>query len=452
MGPQNRWPKIEPRSLEERLIFWAIVGTWGLWLAGLLYIAGAGLGYALLAIQAARILKSARAGATFDLRMPPPAALAWIAGVLAMAVALICAHIDYELGMASLVKSFIGWMKGWALLAVYPLVGAVMSVRPQIVSRATCILGLQTLALIPLFILADIAGLPKDLYLPPWSDLIGTGKEFFEVSLYGYDDSGRARYRFYAPWSTAAAFVASLGLVVAFQERSWAWRIPVVLGTLAVCNMAGSRSSVIVLPAMLVLVAVLGNLWRPATWLAIAVLATASLLFFNDIVELYQDATDAFTAARAASSRVRTALGNIAVHRWWTEAPIFGHGILDRGGHVVERMLIGSHHTWWGILFVKGAVGFLGLALPLAWSFIELTFKAQCDRVARLGLGILVSITLFSMADNIEIIAYLIWPALVFLGIAFRRRVFWPTVGYLGRRRQSPALPEVVVKGFPIAS
>ena len=103
-------------------------------------------------------------------------------------------------------------------------------------------------------------------------------------------------------------------------------------------------------------------------------------------------------------------------------------------------------------LFVKGAVGFLGLALPFAWSFIELTAKAQCDRVARLGLGILVSIMLFSMADNIEIIAYLIWPALVFLGIAFRRRLFWPTVGYLGRRDKSPEPAEMILKGSPIPS
>ena len=449
MGSQNHGSKIEPRTLEERLVYWSIVGTWALWLTGLLYILSAVLGYVLLSILGYRILWPAASDP--EPRMPPPAVLAWIAGTLAMAFALIAAHIDYDLGAASLVKSFVGWIKGWALLAVYPLVGATMSIRPEVVSRATCLLCVQTLLLIPFFILADIAGAPKDLYLPPWAELIGTGNEFFEVSLFGLED-GRARYRFYAPWSTAAAFVASLGLVVALQERSWRWRIAVVLSTIAVCNMAGSRTSVIVLPATLVLVIVLANLWRPSTWLAIAALATASLLMSGELINLYQDATDAFAAARAASSRVRTALGNIAVHRWLTEAPIFGHGILDRGGQVVERMLIGSHHTWWGLLFVKGAVGFLGLALPFAWSFIELTAKAQCDRVARLGLGILVSIMLFSMADNIEIIAYLIWPALVFLGIAFRRRLFWPTVGYLVRRDKSPEPAEMILKGSPIPS
>ena len=52
-----------------------------------------------------------------------------------------------------------------------------------------------------------------------------------------------------------------------------------------------------------------------------------------------------------------------------------------------------------------------------------------------LGLGILLAILIFSFGDNVEIIAYLIWPSLLFLGIAFRRRFFQPSVAYLGGRR-----------------
>ena len=88
---------------------------------------------------------------------------------------------------------------------------------------------------------------------------------------------------------------------------------------------------------------------------------------------------------------MRAALASIAYHRWVTEAPVFGHGIVERGPHLVQYMPIGSHHTWHGLLFVKGAVGFLGLAIPLAWSIVELALKAQADRVARAGLGVMLA-------------------------------------------------------------
>ena len=288
----------------------------------------------------------------------------------------------------------------------------------------------------PIFLLAEMTNAAPTLYVSPLHYLLGTGQEFFEVSLYVMDETtGRARFRFFAPWATAAAFVAGLGLILAFHERSKRWFVFGIAATTIVCILSGSRLSVVALPAILLAVLLMSQLSRPATWLMLAGLATIGLLAFDTVVYAYQDATDAFTAARAASSRVRAALGNIAVHRWWTEAPVFGHGALEPGGHVVQRMLIGSHHTWWGLLFVKGAVGFAALAVPLGWSLVELTIKAQRDRVARIGLGIILAILMFSLGDNVEIIAYLIWPSLVFLGIALRRRIFWPYVAYLGSRR-----------------
>ncbi len=371
----------------------------------------------------------------FELRIPPATAIVWIAGMLALAVALVIAHIDSELGTPTLIKSCFGWMKGWALFAIFPLLGSMLSIRPALITRATGNLALQTLMLIPIFLLAPVVGLPKDLYVSPLSYVLGTGQEFFDVSLYTPEEStGRSRFRFFAPWPTAAAFIAGLGLVLAFHERDLRLRLAGIVVAILACWMAGSRLSIIALPAVIVLSLVLANLSRPAVWLALALVATVTFLGYDDVVHAYQDANDAFNAARADSSRVRATLGNIAVHRWWAEAPLFGHGTLDPGGHAVERMLIGSHHTWWGLLFVKGAVGFIGLAVPLAWSITELTIKAQRDPVARVGLGILLSIVVFSLGDNIEIIAYLIWPSLLFLGTAFRRRLIYPTTPLLGAR------------------
>ena len=135
---------------------------------------------------------------------------------------------------------------------------------------------------------------------------------------------------------------------------------------------------------------------------------------------------DRFNGARAASTRVRKVLGAIALHRWKSEAPIFGHGVVERGPKLVEHMPIGSHHSWYGLLFVKGIVGLLALAIPLAWTVIEMIVKSQSDRVARAALAVTIVIIFYTFGENLEILSYLFWPGLVVIGIAMQRRVFNP--------------------------
>ncbi|MEM6611940.1 MAG: O-antigen ligase domain-containing protein, partial [Cyanobacteria bacterium P01_C01_bin.72] len=128
-----------------------------------------------------------------------------------------------------------------------------------------------------------------------------------------------------------------------------------------------------------------------------------------------------FKAQRAASSRVRAALKEIAFYRAQTEAPIWGHGVLQMGPHVVEFMPIGSHHTWAGLAFVKGMVGFYALAIPMFLGFLFLLFKAQNNRDAATGLAILFILFLYTFGENLEILAYLYWPGLILMGIGFSK-------------------------------
>ena len=421
MGPQQ----IQPDTIEEHLVYRAIVWTWGFWLLGLLYVVGPLVGGALFLIFVARYAGLLPSPKPRPLRVPIGVVL-WIVGMLAMLLALVIGHLDFELGMVKTIKSIFGWAKGWALLALFPLVGAVLFVRPAVLYRATGKLALQTLILVPFFVLAGLAGLPQDLYVSPLQ-FVGPGKEFFDVTLYAIDDTdGRLRWRFFGPWATASAFVASLGLLMALYERVAFWKVVGIVSALAVCWMAGSRSSIIAIPVVLIAVFGISNLRRPQMFVAMAFAAVGLVLMTDFILMLIEDSQSAFNAARAASSRVRAVLNNIGYHRWHTEAFWFGHGVVERGPHLVQFMPIGSHHTWYGLLFVKGIVGFVALAIPLVWSIIELSLKAQCDRVARSALAILLAIGLFSFADNVEIVAYLVWPGLLLIGIGLRRRLFNP--------------------------
>lgn len=428
---------LQPQTLEERIVFWAIVCTWGVWLLGGLYILAPVLGWILAAIAVARHLRSAGRPSP-----RPHRALGcdvWLASAGIMALGLIVGHCDFDLGFDQTLKSFIGWMKGWALMALFLYAGATLSIRPHIVYRATNVLGAQTLVLVPIFLAAALLRMPATLYVSPLEIVGGPGPEFFNVELYGISpDGGGARWRFFAPWAPAAAFIASIAIVFASYDKSIFWKAIGVLSALAVCVMSQSRLALIAVPSVALMSLTLANLKRPMVFALATLVCLAALPFAADLMSFADDTIAQFHNARAASSRVRSILQSIALHRWWTEAPIWGHGIVEKGPHLVEFMKIGSHHTWNGLLYIKGIVGFAALALPLAWSVMEMIAKAQTDRVARVALGVLLTLLLFSFGENLEILIYLFWPGMIIAGIAARRRFVQPYHAFM-RGRRAPA-------------
>ena len=83
-------------------------------------------------------------------------------------------------------------------------------------------------------------------------------------------------------------------------------------------------------------------------------------------------------------------------------------------------MPIGSHHTWYGLLYVKGVVGVAALALPLLWTFIEMLVLSESSALGRVGLSVVFLLVFYSGGENLEILSYLFWPALLLLGAAHR--------------------------------
>ena len=424
-------------SLEERIVFWAIVGTWGFFALGALYLLAPALGWCLAALALARHVGI---GKTYPVRRVPPGVAVWWLSMAAMLVALVVAHLQYDLGTGTLIKSSIGWAKGWALMAVFPWVGAMLRIKASVIYRATNILAAQTLALIPLFVAAALLHVPHPLFISPLQAVGGPGPEFFAVSLYSIDDTnGMLRWQFFAPWAPAAAFVANISFIFALYDRRRLWKVVGIASSVAVCVLSQSRLGLIVFPGVLLLGYLLGNLTRPAMVGAVAAIFTAGVLWLPQLSRVLTSLSEGFNGARAASTRVRALLRAIALQRWRDEAPVFGHGIVERGPHLVEHMPIGSHHSWFGLLFVKGAVGFGSLAIPLAWTLVEMILKAQRDRVARSALGVAIVITFYTFGENLEILAYLFWPGLIVIGIAMRRRLVSPFAPFMVGPRPEPA-------------
>lgn len=224
MGHRMDAQTLRPETQEENIVYYTIVLTWLFWALGALYIVAPVLGWC-LAIRALLRYVGISSHSLTHVQDVPAGVVVWWISVAAMLFALLAAHITYDLGFTSMLKSSVGWAKGWALMAVFPWIGAMLPIRPEIVYRATNVLALQTLLLVPVFIAAALVRLPVPLYTSPLEIVGGPGPEFFQVALYSLDETnGNLRWSFFAPWAPAAAFIANVSLPFALYERSTFWK------------------------------------------------------------------------------------------------------------------------------------------------------------------------------------------------------------------------------------
>jgi putative flippase GtrA len=413
---------MKPQNFPERVIWYSLLWTYGFFLIGGLYVVGSVLGWVLLGYLIRQLWLQNEATPAEERISIPWATWIWIGGMLMMEVALIVGHLNFDLETGAIIKSSIGWAKGWALLAVFPLIGT-LNIRPQLLYRIACIIGLQTLLFFPIFLLAYLLHLPETPYVSPLQLIGGPGPEFFAPSLYEVDPSnGLPRWRLFTPWAPALGFVGNVYFFLALEESNKKWRCMGIAGSVFMCVVSVSRLALISIPVVFILTRLLSNLKRPSTLIGLGIASATGGMISNFLLNALEAFKDKFKSARADSSRVREALGRIAVDRWQTEAPIWGHGTVEQGPHLVEFMPIGSHHTWYGLLFVKGIVGLFALAIPLACSFLDLTLKSQTSRTAKVGLSMVFILFLYTFGENLEILAYLYWPALVIMGIATKEK------------------------------
>ena len=406
----------------ERVVIWTILSTWLGYLVGALYIVGPALGWILATwVCVAWYVDRPVFGVRPALRRLPTGVTVWLVSMALMLVVLWIGHADYDLGVAKTVKSSVGWAKGWALMALFIFAGAMLPIARRVVIRAQSVLGLQTLLLLPLFLAAPMIGLPEKLYTSPLKIVGGPGPEYFTVYLYTVDPSnGWARWQFFAPWSPFAGLIGVCMAACALEERPLFWKLAGVAGGTAMVALTQSRMALLGLLVCLLAPFALRAARIPFMWL-IGALGIAGFAFAAAQARTAAgDMIHAFRSARADSTRVRDTLQRIALDRWEREAPWFGHGTVQPGAHVTEYMPIGSHHTWFGLLFVKGTAGLILLAIPMLWTLVEACIHTLRSPRGRLALAITLALLLFSFGENLEVQVYLLWPYFLLLGIAMR--------------------------------
>ena len=402
--------------VEEKLIKGFLVWSYPIYFLGGTYLIGSIIGWILIMLLVLRVLVQPE----LLPKQIPAMVWLWILAMIIMLFALWIGHANWYLGLAKTIKSSIGWAKGWALIAVFILIGAVANINPKHLIRGTCMVAFHTAIFAAITILFSIIRLPGELFVSPVQFIGGPGPAFFTVSLYGLNpETGAARWQFFAPWSPAAGMLACLYVVICSAEKDKVWRRRGIIGCLAMCLLSQSRAGWAIFIGLLPLLAMGDKIRQPPVLFAAGVIFTLVLTLGQPVIDALMQGYEDVKNQRPESTRVRSTLASIALQRWQSEAFWFGHGIVEQGPKIVEGMPIGSHHSWYGLLFVKGLVGLLSLLIPMCITLLYLFAHALFYPLARIAFFLMLVIVGYSFFENLEILSYLFWPALVLIGMAF---------------------------------
>ncbi len=407
--------QLTPNSTEEKLIWFGLTLTYPFFAFGGLYIMGSVLGWMIFAVVLLRWYVNGKE----QFSAIPAIVWLWVIGGLFLLLALLIGHSNWDLGLAKTIKSSIGWAKGWALMPLFLFLGAFVDIKPQLIVRAVCIVSFHSLIFALITIVLYMAGVHGDLFVSPLKVIGGPGETFFTVSLFGLNpETGAGRWRFFTPWAPAAGFMACIFLIFTCQEKDCFWRNVGLLGSFVMSLLSQSRAGWVIYIALTPLCFLHKHFKNPMLLVLAGLVIPAITLLGEPLFSWLNNSYADIKASRPESTRVRKTLEVLALQRWESEAPIWGHGIVERGPKIVEGMPIGSHHTWYGLLFVKGIVGLLALAIPLAFTCIYLFWNSLKSQICYTAALMLVVFICYSFFENLEILSFIYWPALLWIGIA----------------------------------
>lgn len=406
---------ITQSSPEEALICRTLVATYPLYFLGALYVSGAVIGWLTLMFISLRAYVSE----DNERRLIPVIVWFWVLSMLFMLAVLLIGHAQWYLGAGKTIKSSIGWAKGWALFPVFLIIGCVAQIRVSAIVRGISIISAHSLWFAAFTFIAYFIGLPNDIYVSPLKVVGGPGPSFFTVSLFGINpETGAARWQFYGPWSPAAGLLACLFFIICCSEPDKKWRRLGIAGCVAMCVLSQSRAGWVIFLCLIPLIFFADKVREPWFLIILALVLTLLIVLGQPLYEVLSDFHQQMKDARPDSTRVRATLERLAMQRWQAEAFWFGHGIVERGPKIVEGMPIGTHHTWYGLLFVKGLAGLLTFLLPMVCTLVYLFIQSLYYPLGRIAFNLVVVLLCYSLFENLEILTYLFWPALVLIGVA----------------------------------
>ncbi len=413
---------IRPQNFEEKLVWYTVIGTYGLYLLGAQLIWVPALAW-FLGLYLCKKLWDQTEDTPNEKRITIPAVTwVWVVSMLVMEFALIMAHLDWDLGVDRLIRSTLVWGRSWALMALLPLAGC-LNIRPQLIYRAACILCIQSFVIILICYTLYLLHIPSFSYVSPLRLLVGGSPYDFSVGLFGVDPDNNHQFRLnlFTPFYNTLGITGALYFCLVCQESDKKLRWISMFTAATMVFGSASRLTMFCIVVVPVLNWILTNFTWPLQ-IATGIVSFFGGLFASPIIDFAENSWDlSIKRYRVGSERIRSKLKQIALERW-PEAPIWGHGAgQEHGPKSTEGIPIGTHNQWPDLLYLKGIVGFTAFLVPLLWSFTVLLVKAQKSSTAKAGLSIILVILICTSGADLEVSVYH-WPCLVLLGIAFKEK------------------------------
>jgi hypothetical protein len=412
---------LKPRNLPEKLIWYYIVGTYAIY-----YIGGLYLFAPLLAIFLTGYLvrkwwnQSPDTPETEKIYISIPAWV-WVICMGIIAIAVIVGGVEADLPASKIIFTLANrWFKTFVLMGLFPLIGH-LDIRPQLVYRAACIFCIQSLVLVSIFtVLSNLFDTSIYSYVSPL-EKFGGGSLYYEVKVFGaVIDVSEKRLQMIAPWPPALGLVGDIFFCLCLQEKKLNLKVLGMAGASALVISSVSRAAIVCLPLIPLLSWILSNFMKPWVMFLFSGSLLSTTLFISEIQERVNALTASIKEYRGGSTKARDLLKQLALDGW-KESPIWGHGTMTANGPAsVGYRGIGSHHTWYGVLYAYGVVAAIPLAIAFLWSFFDLITKVGTHKSAAVGICILFVLIVFSTVDNIDTLAYLYWPGLLTLGMCFK--------------------------------
>ena len=411
--------EVMQKNKYEMIVWWTIICTIPLWLIGGIYIVGSILGWALCALKIFETRIVAKQN-TFKTNI---LVLSWLIGASILLISLLIGHYNFELGLLTTLKSSIGWAKGWALFPLY-IVSGFLPIRKEIIIRSIALNSILMLAMVVIGVFVFAFGIEGSIYTSPLRIVSpGNSDAFFDFTLLYRDLATNAiKVRLFAPWSPALGLLANTYFWIIINESDKRIRNIAILSVIVLCIMSVSRAALIsitIIPSILYL---LTRIKGYLLFYASSLLTTIVSIYYDYIVAFVLDLWFLIRNTRIDSSRIRSLLTEISLQRWMDEAFWWGHGIVIQGPKLVENILVGTHNTWVHLLYAKGLIGLVAFLLPMAillllslMSFL----KNKDDKLSTSCLGIVLVLWQYTVSENLEMLAYLYWPSLLFIGIFF---------------------------------
>jgi len=277
---------------------------------------------------------------------------------------------------------------GWVLLGAAIGVGAEYRLASQRIVRSLAVYGaIILLASVASLAIASATGWPSLALKSPIAILLPQDlpsvKQQFTMRFFitdeeflGYDNVRRLVLFF--PWSTGLAMAGMTVMLAAWRDRSLVLRFAAIGG--GVAALAGSMSRA---GAVAAVVAICTTLFCRLTRGAQLLLTTAGALTMEvaslagyDPASVLSTAWSAFTDAREGSSEARTLVYRASLEGFYA-SPIFGNGHVGPLLHPWVPMPIGSHSSFYGLLYTGGIVTFGMFAIAYIATLVALACRLR---------------------------------------------------------------------------